>query len=169
MEYSGKKHESEEVVAKLCQVDVLLSRGRSAGETVRSIGVTQFTCCRWRKEFSRLKDDQAKRLKELEKENDCLCKAVSDLTLGKLILKEAASENIRAPLPALPRPCDGEVVHLGAVCRQGSRSALFDLAQESHRCCDRRAANLFVPVNNLSVFANWLHIPNLVLDKSKCE
>jgi putative transposase len=88
-----KKHKSEEIVAKLRQVDVSLSQGRSVGEAVRSIGVTQFTYYRWRKEFGGLKGDQVKRLKELEKENDRLRKAVSDLTLEKLILKEAASGN----------------------------------------------------------------------------
>ena len=84
---------AEEIVAKLRQVDVLLSQGRSVGEAVRTIGVTQFTYYRWRKEFGGLKGDQVKRLKELEKENDRLRKAVSDLTLEKLILREAASGN----------------------------------------------------------------------------
>lgn len=78
-----KKHKPEEIVAKLRQVDVFLSQGRSVGEAVRSIGVTQFTYYRWRKEFGGLKGDQVKRLKELEKENDRLRKAVSDLTLGE--------------------------------------------------------------------------------------
>jgi transposase-like protein len=88
-----KKHKPEEIVAKLRQVDVLVSQGRSVGEAVRSIGVTQFTYYRWRKEFGGLKTDQVKRLKELEKENERLRKAVSDLTLEKLILREAASGN----------------------------------------------------------------------------
>jgi putative transposase len=88
-----KKHTPEEIVAKLRQVDVLTSQGRSVGEAVRSIGVTQFTYYRWRKEFGGLKGDQVKRLKELEKENARLRKAVSDLTLEKLILREAASGN----------------------------------------------------------------------------
>ena len=88
-----KRHKPEEIVTKLRQVDVLLSQGRLVGEAVRSIGVTQFTYYRWRKEFGGLKGDQVKRLKELEKENDRLRKAVSDLTLEKLILKEAASGN----------------------------------------------------------------------------
>ena len=88
-----KKHKPEEIVAKLRQVDVLLSQGKSVGEAVRTIGVTQFTYYRWRKEFGGLKGDQVKRLKELEKEHDRLRKAVSDLTLEKLILKEAASGN----------------------------------------------------------------------------
>ncbi|ANH05043.1 transposase [Shinella sp. HZN7] len=88
-----KKHKPEEIVAKLRQVDVLLSQGKSVGEAVRTIDVTQFTYYRWRKEFGGLKGGQVKRLKELEKENDRLRKAVSDLTLEKLILKEAASGN----------------------------------------------------------------------------
>ena len=64
-----KKHKPEEIVAKLRQVDVLVSQGQSVAEAVRSIGVTQFTYYRWRKEFGGLKTDQVKRLKELEKEN----------------------------------------------------------------------------------------------------
>ena len=70
---------------------MLASQGRPVAEAVRSIGVTQFTCYRWRKESGGLKTDEVKRLKELEKENERLRKAVSDLTLEKLILKEAAS------------------------------------------------------------------------------
>ncbi len=88
-----KKHEPEEIVAKLRQVDVLVSQGRSVAEAVRTIGVTQFTYCRWRKEYGGLKTNQVKGLKELEKENERLRKAVSDLTLEKLILREAASGN----------------------------------------------------------------------------
>ncbi len=88
-----KKYKPEEIVAKLRQVDVLVSQGRSVAEAVRSIGVTQFTYYRWRKEYGGLKTDQVKRLKELEKENERLRKAVSDLTLEKLILREAASGN----------------------------------------------------------------------------
>ena len=88
-----KKHKSEEIVSKLRQVDVLVSQGQSVAEAVRSIGVTPFTYYRWRKEFGGLKTDQVKRLNELEKENERLRKAVSDLTLEKLILREAASGN----------------------------------------------------------------------------
>ncbi|ACM03904.1 Transposase IS3/IS911 family protein [Cereibacter sphaeroides KD131] len=84
-----KKHKPEEIVAKLRQVDVLVPQGRSVSEALRSIGVTQFTYYRWRKEFGGLKSDQVKRLKELERENERLRKAVSDLTLEKLILREA--------------------------------------------------------------------------------
>jgi putative transposase len=89
----GGTHKPEEIVAKLRQVDVLVLQGRSVAEAVRSIGVTQFTYYRWRKEFGGLKTDQVKRLKELEKENERLRKAVSNLTLEKLILREAASGN----------------------------------------------------------------------------
>ena len=86
-----KKHKPEEIVAKIRQVDVLVSQGRSVAEAVRSIGVTRFTYCRWRKEYGGLKADRVKRLKELEKENERLRKAVSDLTLERLIPREAAS------------------------------------------------------------------------------
>ena len=88
-----KRYKPEEIVAKLRQVDVLVSQGRSVAGAVRSIGVTQFTYYRWRREYGGLKTDQVKRLKELEKENERLRKAVSDLTLEKLILREAASGN----------------------------------------------------------------------------
>ena len=72
---------------------MLVSQGQSVAEAVRTIGVTQFTYYRWRKEYGGLKTNQVKRLKELEKENERLRKAVSDLTLEKLILREAASGN----------------------------------------------------------------------------
>jgi transposase-like protein len=84
-----KKHKPEEIVAKLRQVDVSLSQDRPVAEAIRTIGVTAFTCYRWRKEFGGLKSDQVKRLKDLEKENARLRKAVPDLTLEKLILAEA--------------------------------------------------------------------------------
>ena len=89
-----KTYKPEEIVAKLRQVDVLVSQGRPVAEAVRSIGVTQFTYYRCRREYGGLKTDQVKRLKELEKENERLRKAVSDLTLEKLILREAASGNV---------------------------------------------------------------------------
>ena len=88
-----KKHKPEEIVAKLRQVDVLVSQGQLVAEAVRTIGVTQFTYYRWRNEYGGLKKNQLKRLKEMEKENKRLRKAVSDLTLEKLILREAASGN----------------------------------------------------------------------------
>ena len=88
-----KRHTAEEIVTKLRQVDVLTSQGRPVAEAVRTIGVTEVTYYRWRSEYGGLKGDQVKRLKELETENKRLRRAVSDLTLEKLILKEAASGN----------------------------------------------------------------------------
>ena len=86
-------HTPEEIVAKLRQVDVLVSQGQSVADAVRSIGVTEVTYYRWRQEYGGLKADQVKRLKELEAENGRLRRAVAELTLDKLILKEAASGN----------------------------------------------------------------------------
>ncbi len=88
-----KRHKAEEIVAKLRQVEVLSAQGRPVAEAIRSIGVTEVTYYRWRSEYGGLKGDQVKRLKELEAENTRLRRAVSDLTLEKLILKEAASGN----------------------------------------------------------------------------
>ncbi len=76
-------------MAKLQQVDVMTSQGKPVAEAIRSIGVSEATYHRWRNEFGGLKLDQVKRLKELEVENSRLRKAVSDLTLDKLILSEA--------------------------------------------------------------------------------
>jgi putative transposase len=88
-----KRHKPEEIVAKLRQVDVLVSQGQSLADAVRSIGVTEVTYYRWRQEYGGLKTDQVKRLKDLETENARLRKAISDLTLDKLILQEAAKGN----------------------------------------------------------------------------
>ena len=88
-----KRHTAEEIVSKLRQVDVLTAQGRTVGEAIRQIGVTEVTYYRWRNEYGGLKSDQVKRMKELEMENARLRRAVSDLTLEKLILKEAASGN----------------------------------------------------------------------------
>jgi transposase-like protein len=88
-----KRHTAEEIVAKLRQVDVLISQGRPVAEGVRSIGVTEVTYYRWRQEYGGLKGDQVKRLKELEAENTRLRRAISDLTLDKMILAEAARGN----------------------------------------------------------------------------
>ena len=84
-----KIYKPEEIVAKLRQVEVLTSQGQSAAEAIRSIGVSEVTYYRWRQEFGGLKSDQVKRLKDLETENTRLRRAVSDLTLDKLILQEA--------------------------------------------------------------------------------
>jgi putative transposase len=88
-----KKRTPEEIVAKLRQVDVLVPQGAPVVDAVPQIRVTEVTYYRWRQEYGGLKLDQVKRLKELELENARLRKAVSDLTLDKLILKEAARGN----------------------------------------------------------------------------
>jgi len=88
-----KRHKPEEIVAKLRQVDVLTGQGTSVAEAVRSIGVTEVTYYRWRQEYGGLKTDQVRRMKELERENQRLRQAVADLTLDKLILREAARGN----------------------------------------------------------------------------
>ena len=89
----AKKHKPEEIVAKLLQVDVLTSQGTPIADAIRTIGVTEVTYYRWRNEYGGLKSDQLKRLKDLETENARLRKAISDLTLDKLILQEASRGN----------------------------------------------------------------------------
>ena len=88
-----KRYSAEEIIAHLREVEVRLGRGETVASAIRAIGVSEQTYYRWRREYGGLKVDQAKRLKELERENQRLRKAVSDLTLDKLILAEAASGN----------------------------------------------------------------------------
>ena len=109
----------------------MVSRGQSVAEAVRSIGVTQVTRYRWRKEFGGLKTDQVTRLEDLEKENERLRKAVSALTLEKLILGEAASGHFRAP-PAVPvSTTSGR----SSRCRNGSPVAgSGSIARRNGRC-----------------------------------
>ena len=97
-----KRHKPEEIVAKLRQVDVLVSQGQSVADAIRSIGVTEVTYYRWRQEFGGLKSDQVKRLKDLETENTRLRRAIADLTLDKLILQEAARGNATRGAPTKP-------------------------------------------------------------------
>lgn len=88
-----RREKAEDIVMKLRQVDVLQGQGKSVSDAVRHIGVTVQTYYRWRRAYGGMNRDQAKRLKELETENVRLRRAVSDLTLDKLILKEAARGN----------------------------------------------------------------------------
>ena len=90
---AGKREKPEEIVSKLRQVEVLQGQGMTIAEAARQIGVTQQTYYRWRKLYGGMGRSQLKRLKELEKENQRLRRAVSDLTLDKLILTEAARGN----------------------------------------------------------------------------
>ncbi len=88
-----KRHKPEEIVAKLRQVDVLVAQGKSVADAIRTIAETEVTYYRWKQEYGGLKTDQVKRLKDLEVENQRLRRAISDLTLDKLILAEAAKGN----------------------------------------------------------------------------
>ena len=106
-----KKHKPEEIVAKLRQVDVLTAQGQSIADAIRSIGVTEVTYYRWRQEYGGLKSDQVKRLKDLETENARLRKAVSDLTLDKLILQEAAKGSAKRLRSTTSKPRTPPCLH----------------------------------------------------------
>ena len=88
-----KKHTAEEIIGKLRQAEVALAQGIAVPDVCRQLGVTEQTYYRWRKEYGGLGRDQAKRLKELERENARLKKLVADLSLDNAILKEAAQGN----------------------------------------------------------------------------
>jgi transposase-like protein len=88
-----RNYKPEEIVSKLQQADVLIAQGTKIADVMRTLGVTQVTYYRWRREFGGLQTDQVKRMKDLELENQRLRKAVSDLTLDKLILAEGAKGN----------------------------------------------------------------------------
>jgi transposase-like protein len=85
-----KRYNAEEIIHKLREADVLLGQGKTVSEVCKRLGVTDQTYYRWRKAYGGMKVDQAKRLKELETENARLKRAVADLTVDKLILKEVA-------------------------------------------------------------------------------
>jgi transposase-like protein len=85
-----RKYTSEEIIHKLREADVLLGQGKSILEACKQLGVTDQTYFRWRKSYGGLKVDQARRLKDLEAENARLKRAVAELTIDKLILKEVA-------------------------------------------------------------------------------
>lgn len=88
-----KRYRPEDIIAKLREADIHISQGKTVAETIKHLGVSDVTYYRWRKEYGGMTTTQVKRLKELEKENQRLRRAVSDLTLDKLILQEAARGN----------------------------------------------------------------------------
>ena len=90
---ANKRPKPEEIVIKLRQVEVLVGQGKARIDAIRSFGVAEQTYYRWRKQYGGMGTDQVKELKRLQKENDHLRRAVSDLTLEKLILREAARGN----------------------------------------------------------------------------
>ncbi len=87
----GKRFSAEQIIAKLRQIEVHLAQGKSLALASKEAGISEQSYYRWRKEYGGLQLEQAKRLKELERENERLKKAVSELTLDKQILKEALS------------------------------------------------------------------------------
>ena len=89
----ARRHKPEEIIGKLREAEIVLAQGGTVADACRRIGVTEQSYYRWRKEYGGLKTAQVKRLKELETENARLRKAVSDLTLDKMILTEAARGN----------------------------------------------------------------------------
>lgn len=89
----SRRKTPEQIISKLREAEVALAQGETVGQICRRLGISEQSYYRWRKEYGGLKMDQAKRLKELEKENGRLRRAVSDLTLDKQILKEALSGN----------------------------------------------------------------------------
>ncbi len=89
----GKKHGPEEVIPKLREAEVLISQGSTQELAAKQIGVSKQTQIRWRKEYGGLRMDQAKRMKQLEKENAKLKKLLAEAELDKAILKEATSGN----------------------------------------------------------------------------
>jgi len=88
-----KRFSAEEIVNKLREADVLLSQGQTIVEVCKQIGITDQTYYRWRKEYGGLKTDQAKRLKELERENGRLKRLVAELSLDKAMLQEVVRGN----------------------------------------------------------------------------
>ncbi len=88
-----RKHTAEEIIHKLREAEVALSQGRTVKEVCKQIEVTEQTYYPWRKEYGGLRTDQAKRLRELERENAQLKKVVADQALDNSILREAASGN----------------------------------------------------------------------------
>ena len=90
---STKRHKPEEIVNKLRQVEVLVGQGQPRIDAIRQVQITEQTYYRWRKRYGGMGTDQLKELKRLQKENERLRRAVSDLTLDKLILAEAARGN----------------------------------------------------------------------------
>ena len=88
-----KRYSPEQIIAILREAEVKLSQGMAVGEASRQLGIAEQTYYRWRKEYGGLKTSQAQRMKDLEKENTRLKKAVADLTLDKLILQEALEGN----------------------------------------------------------------------------
>jgi len=90
---SQKRHSPEQIINKLRQAEVELAKGATVAQACKKIGVTDHTYYRWRAEYGGMRVDQAKRLKQLEKENSQLKKLLAEQALDNAILKEAAAGN----------------------------------------------------------------------------
>jgi len=134
-----KRYKPEEIVAKLRQVDVLVSQGQPMADAIRQIGVSEVTYYRWRQEFGGLKTEQVKR------ENSRLRKAVSDLTLDKLILQEAPGETSK-PRARRREPLDRSRLAAELRVRRrtaSSRTAWIDAAPDRYRRGSRHLPRRF--------------------------
>ncbi|AZI35202.1 IS3 family transposase [Caenibius tardaugens NBRC 16725] len=127
----SRKHKPEEVIGKLREAEIVLAQGGTVADACRRIGVSEQSYYRWRKEYGGLKMDQARRMKELEKENARLRRAVSDLTLDKLILQEAFQGKLLSP--ARRRRC---IDHIRAIMPVSERRVCRVLGQ--HRSTQRK-------------------------------
>ena len=129
-----KRYRPEEIVSLLRQAEVLHGQGLSMADAIRQLGISEVTFYRWRKEYAGMSGDQLRRLKELEKENERLRRAVSDLTLDKQILKEAAGETSK-PLasPSVHRSRLRPARGLGAPRLPGAGAAPLDPAPHPAR------------------------------------
>jgi len=126
---ASKKHTPEEIIGRLREAEIVIGQGGTTSEACRRIAVTEQTYYRWRREYGGLKTDQARRMKDLEKENARLRRAVSDLTLDKLILQEGPRETSepRAP-PTLYRSRAPRAGGVRAAGVSRARSAPVSLA-----------------------------------------
>lgn len=88
-----RRHTPEQIIATLREAEVGQANGKTVADVVRDLGISEQTYYRWRKEYGGMKIDQARQLKELQKENARLKRAVANLTVDKLILEEAAKGN----------------------------------------------------------------------------
>jgi putative transposase len=127
---NAKHHKPEETVAKLRQVDVLTSQGKSVADAIRALGVTEVTYYRWRQEYGGLRSDQVERLKDLEAENTRLRRAVSDLALTRDPRRGCTGKLLS---PARRRGC---IDHIRSELRLSERPIFRGLGQ--HRSTQRR-------------------------------
>jgi len=128
-----KRFTAESIIGMLRDAEVRLGQGQTIGVICKHLGISEQSYYRWRREYGGLKLDQARRMKDLERENERLRKAVSDLTLDKLILKEALEGKLLTPFPppGLRRSCalrDGDLGTPRLCC---SRPAACDAAPAS--------------------------------------